>query len=288
MDVCFCLPARGHTMSRRGSDRSHCIRKTALRPSDRSTSAEPAIIEKLHEDYMKPGVLSLAAGVSYMKPPRDCLSWALEAVLQSDSADPHRYGDVVGDQNLLEVIRRKLETVNKLTGQEIMVTAGANQAFVNVLLSITDVGDEVILTKPYYFSHLVALQLCGVVPVMANSDPELKPDPIEIKASITPKTKALVLVNPGNPSGSVAERELVEELETLCHDAGIWLISDEAYEHFLYNSVAHYSPSLYPNQVINIFTMSKSYALAGWRVGYISYPKILSDSMLKVCYRIEL
>mmetsp|Transcript_31296 Transcript_31296/g.120794 ORF Transcript_31296/g.120794 Transcript_31296/m.120794 type:complete len:88 (+) Transcript_31296:569-832(+) len=62
-----------------------------------------------------------------MKPPRDCLSWALEAVLQSDSADPHRYGDVVGDQNLLEVIRRKLETVNKLTGQEIMVTAGANQ-----------------------------------------------------------------------------------------------------------------------------------------------------------------
>lgn len=95
------------------------------------------------------------------------------------------------------------------------------------------------------------------------------------------RVQAVVLVNPGNPSGAVAEASLVRDLEQLCVAKGIYLISDEAYEDFVYDGAEHTTPTD-ENHVINIFTMSKSFSLAGWRVGYVVYPPELESAMLKV------
>lgn len=153
-----------------------------------------------------------------------------------------------------------------------------------------DPGDEVVLLAPYYFSHLNALTSCDVTPVVVPCDPTtLLPRSIgSIEAVVTPRTRAVVLVSPGNPSGVIAPRELVDALSALCEARGLWLISDEAYAHITYGlgddvdsrSGAH-APRSSPC-VIRLHTMSKVYGLAGWRVGALVYPRRLSVHLRKV------
>jgi len=161
--------------------------------SSRAQNAEKAIIEELHEKYLTDGVASLAAGVSYIEPPRACTDGALKA-LGATSSPLHRYGDVIGDADLLDEVCCKLERENRLDMShcDVMITAGANQAFVNVIMCICDVGDEVVLFRPYYFSHLVALQLTNVLPVVAETDKNFQPDLESLASCLTEKTKVLL------------------------------------------------------------------------------------------------
>jgi len=148
-------------------------------------------------------------------------------------------------------------------------------------MTLCDVDDEVVIFKPYYFNHLMALQLNQVKAVFAPCRPDdLTPSLSALPDLITPRTKALVLISPNNPTGAVTPPETVRTIQQMCQDKGIWLISDEAYEDFVFDGAQHYSP-VGPN-VINIFTFSKSYGMAGWRVGYLLFPPELKDGMDKV------
>eukprot|EP00960_Hanusia_phi_P057458 763575-Hanusia_phi.AAC.1 len=131
-----------------------------LSSSVRAARAPAAVIEEISKRLLKPGVTNLAAGSSSWPPPPGCLEEAARLLKEGDP-ELHRYGDCGGLPNLLEQLKLKLKRENNIEGKEVMVTAGANQAFVNVMLAVCDPGDYVVLFKPYYYSHRVAVELAG-------------------------------------------------------------------------------------------------------------------------------
>lgn len=125
----------------------------------------------------------------------------------------------------------------------------------------------------------MALELLNVRPVIAKcSEVDFTPDLNALPFS--PKTRVVVLVNPSNPTGYVWPIEMIKQLQQLCAQRNAWLVSDEAYEEFLWEGVKHYSPL--GDNVINIYTLSKSFGMHGWRIGYCAYPPTLRSSLLKI------
>lgn len=177
-----------------------------------------------------------------------------------------------------EALQRKVSQENGLRDREVMVTAGGNQAFLNVVMTLLDPGDEVVLFQPYYFNHLMTLQLAGAKVRLAGCGPDLSPD---IEAlDLTERTKMVILVNPANPTGAVCSKADLELLMSKCREAEAWLVSDEAYENFVFDGAKHHSPD--GDQVINLYSLSKAYGMAGYRLGYFAYPPDLELELLKV------
>jgi aspartate/methionine/tyrosine aminotransferase len=163
------------------------------------------------------------------------------------------------------------------------VTVGANQAFLNAVLAICDPGDEVILLSPYYFNHEMMITLASAVPVPVDVDERLQPDLPAIAAAITERTRAIVTVSPNNPTGAVYPRETLAAIHGLCAERGIYHISDEAYEYFTYDGVPHFSPgSLGGEHVISLYSLSKAYGMASWRVGFLVAPEHLHRDLMKI------
>ena len=192
----------------------------------------------------------------------------------------------LGLPELIAMLKKKLEKENGIRGREVMVTAGANMAFVHAAMCLASPGDAAILFAPYYFSHRVALELLGVEPIYVECDDEMMPSATELAAALERaeasgvRVKMVAIVTPGNPSGAVISKLRLNELVKVCSDHKVWLVSDETYEYFTYDGAEHVSPHS-ADGVINIFSLSKSYGLAGWRVGYVAYPPSLHDVMLK-------
>jgi aspartate/methionine/tyrosine aminotransferase len=157
------------------------------------------------------------------------------------------------------------------------------QGFVSLVLALSDPGDEVVLLAPYYFSHYNALTVCGVTPVVVRCDEAtLLPTGIDdVRRAFSARTKAVVLVSPGNPSGVVAPSPFVDSLVALCRASDVWLLSDEAYWEITYDGAECSTPRALQG-VVKIYTMSKVYGMAGWRVGALLYPKELSVHLRKV------
>ncbi|CAM9274427.1 unnamed protein product [Ectocarpus fasciculatus] len=249
---------------------------------------EPAHIEAVLSRYagMNPPPVNLAQGVCHWDPPPAALR-QMESGLQEPTN--HKYGPALGLPALREALVAKLKEENGLdmTGQEVMVTSGGNQAFAMVALALLDPGDRVLLARPFYCAHQCAVQLAGGTLVECDWDSStLLPDMEQLRREVQRGVKMVVITTPGNPSGAVCPRETMEEIARLCGENNSWLVVDEAYEHFLYDGERHFSPcgnSLgSPDNVIHLFTMSKSFGLAGWRVGYAVYPSWASKEMVKV------
>lgn len=267
--------------------------------SRRALSTPEAVIDRLIEEHGgRPGLCNLAPGAAAFRPSAEAMRASCLALTDPSVSG---YGDVLGWQPLRE---RWLEHLarhwsdpasgiacdsaerNKVEHEdvELMVTAGANQGFINAVLAVCDVGDEVVLLQPYYFSHHSALLLCGVVPVVVDCDAAtlLPPSALSVKSALTKKSSAVVIVNPGNPSGKVMPPALLDEIVSVCNEAGVWLILDEAYKEFVFGSTPHYSPRFLSCRIIKLYTMSKVFGMAGWRVGAVVYPKTLSTEMRKI------
>jgi aspartate/methionine/tyrosine aminotransferase len=265
--------------------------------SSRIRQTPTAVIDALLERYAEvPNLISLAPGSPPYRPSKAAIE-ATSATLSDPSIST--YGDVRGWPPLrsrwLQIIFRswnqdavQREAVSAGVtsaddyGLELMVTAGANQGFFNLILALCDPGDEVILLLPYYFSHHCALVMADVTPVLVPCEPEtLLPADVEaVRAAIGPKTRAVVLVSPGNPSGVVIPAPFVDEVVSLCQESKVWLIIDEAYKE-LTGSEKFYSPPCFDG-VIKLYTMSKVYGMAGWRIGALVYPQHLSEQLRKV------
>jgi aspartate/methionine/tyrosine aminotransferase len=141
----------------------------------------------------------------------------------------------------------------------------------------------VILPLPYYFNHVMAVQLAGGRPVPVDAG--LVPDPQRLAAAITPRTRAIVTVSPNNPSGVVIPRGVLEAISRLCASHGLLHISDEAYGQFVYGSEPHWSPASLPGaaaHTVTLQSLSKAYGMAGWRVGFMAAPAALTAALAKV------
>lgn len=223
----------------------------------------------------KGGIFSLAQGVVYWEPP-DTVAAALQAGIQTNTL--HLYCPDEGLPELREAIQIKLRNENNLSDHHIMVTAGANQGYMNCVLTLLGDGDQCVFFRPYYFNHIMATQLAvgnaGVVLGECSSQgvPDLSwlEQELELNLSI----RAVTLTNPGNPTGVSLDADVLQRVTDLCGQHNKWLILDCTYEHFEHSSLDN---ALFPcppdPHVIHIFSFSKGFALAGYRCGYVVVAK---------------
>jgi len=285
----------------------------ALPTSDRvKTTLDPCVILmkqiiSQHADKWtdRGGIYSLAQGVVYWKPP----AAALEAVAAAAASDDtlHTYCPDEGTIELRSALIDKLEKENGLENVDIIVTSGANQAYVNCVLTLIDEGDKCVVFRPYYFNHVMAIQMSRgedsllVGPTGEDGVPDLDWLRNQLIGDGGDLIKVVTLVNPGNPTGVSLPRSYLEEAVALCREFGVWLIMDNTYEHFDHTGANGYGDGLVSNasssvdavtkvpfwcssdeHVINIFSFSKAFSLAGFRVGYIAISNATSKS--KECY----
>ena len=230
-----------------------------------------------------PGTISLGQGVVHYGPPPAALR---EIPVFLRNAAHHKYVPDAGLPALRKAFEEKLRAENGIDARferRIFVTAGANQGFLNALLCLCDPGDEVILLSPYYFNHEMAVRLAGCRAVCVPTDRNYQPRLAAIEAAMTARTRAVVTVSPNNPAGVVYPPDALRAINRLCAARGIYHISDEAYEYFTYDGATHYSPgSSGVEHTISLFSMSKSYGMASWRVGFLVVPEHLFDDMMKI------
>jgi len=231
-----------------------------------------------------PGTVSLGQGVAWYGPPPS--AWARIQGFFGNPAN-HKYGPVQGIPELLELIQLKLEMENAISvkGRRIVVTAGANMGFLNALFAIADPDDEVILPLPYYFNQEMAIRMLNCKPVLVPTDADFRLQPEHIRAAITERTQAVVTISPNNPSGAVYAEADLRAVNALCREAGIYHISDEAYENFVYGRSRHFAPASIEGSeahTISLYSLSKAYGFASWRIGYMVIPERLYPAILKV------
>jgi aspartate/methionine/tyrosine aminotransferase len=199
----------------------------------------------------------------------------------------HEYQDGAGLPALVERLTIKLRDENHIDlsrGSRVMVTAGSNMAFVHAVGAITEPGDEIILNVPFYFNHEMAIQMAGCTAVRVATDEHYQLRPDALRRAITDRTRAIVTISPNNPSGAVLHESALREVNAMCREHGIYHIADEVYEYFTYGSATHVSPGSFPDaagHTISMYSLSKAYGFAGWRVGYMVYPEHLADAMMK-------
>ncbi|OAY36815.1 aromatic aminotransferase ISS1 [Manihot esculenta] len=216
--------------------------------------------------------MSLAQGVVYWQPPKQALEKVKELVWEPSIS---RYGADEGIPELREALTLKLQKENKLVKSSVMVTAGANQAFVNLVLALCDAGDSVVMFAPYYFNAYMSFQMTGVTNILVGpgNRKTLHPDADWLERTLSetrPVPKVVTVVNPGNPTGTYIPEPLLKRISDLCRKAGSWLIVDNTYEYFMYDGLKH--SCVEGDHIVNIFSFSKAYGMMGWRVGYIAYP----------------
>lgn len=238
-------------------------------------------IADLTNELKKQGkdILSFSLGEPDFNTPSHIIDAAKKAL---DGGKTH-YSPSQGIPELREAIAAKLKKDNGIdvTAKEIIVTPGAKHAIFETCFSLLDEGDEAILLEPAWVSYDACIKMSGAKTVWVKSkeDGSL---PDDFSKHINKKTKLIILNSPNNPSGAVLSKKDIQMVADLAKDRNIYVLSDEIYEKIIYN-VKHYSiGSIIPEQTITVNGFSKAYAMAGWRIGYVTAPKPLFNNMLKV------
>ena len=193
----------------------------------------------------------------------------------------HRYTPTPGLPELREAIVRKTKRDSgyEITSDQVLVTNGGKQSVYQSFAAILDPGDEVLLPAPYWTSYPECIKLAGGIPVevFADESQEYLVTVDQLEKAITPKTKVLLFCSPSNPTGSVYSPEQVRAIAKWADEKGLWIITDEIYEHLLYDGATAPSiPVLHPgiaDRTIILNGVAKTYAMTGWRVGWMIGPK---------------
>ena len=200
-----------------------------------------------------------------------------------------KYMPVNGYQDLREAISNKFKRDNGIeyNTEQIVVSTGAKQSIANVVLSLINPGDEVVVPAPYWVSYAEIIKMAEGVPVFIDTSikNDFKISPSELQGAITNKTKMMIYSSPCNPSGSVYSKEELRSLaDVLVNYPSITVLSDEIYEHINFTG-SYFSIGAFPdmyNQVVTINGVSKSFAMTGWRLGYIGAPLHIAQACTKI------
>ena len=223
------------------------------------------------------------------QPDFDTPAFIRDAAKQALDDGYTRYPPAKGFSDLRQVIADKLKEENGIVADpdtEVYVAVGAMQVIFNTCLHMLNPGDEVIVIDPGY-DYYSQIRLFGGVPVpVATHESNLfKVDPADIQAAISDKTKLMIINTPSNPTGAIFDEEILRSIADLAIAHDIWVLSDEPYEHILFDGHKHISIGSFEGmaeRTISAFTLSKSYAMTGWRVGYTTAPKVIIDEMEKL------
>ncbi|MBI3802839.1 MAG: pyridoxal phosphate-dependent aminotransferase [Nitrospirae bacterium] len=212
---------------------------------------------------------------------------AAEAAIRAIRDGFTKYTPPSGIEELKEAVSKKLKSENRLDYEkkEIIISCGAKHTLYNIAQVLFEQGDEVIIPAPYWVSYPDQVLLNDATPVIVQTREadQFLMTPEQLKRAITPRTKAVILNYPSNPTGSAYAAKQLEGLAEVLTGASVWIVSDEIYEKFLYDGAAHTSiaslgPELKKKTVV-VNGISKAYAMTGWRIGYAAGPKEIIDAM---------
>ena len=213
----------------------------------------------------------------------------VDAVTHAMQAGHNQYPPMIGVPVLRQAIAAKIEALHQCryhADTEITITAGATQAIITAILAIVHPGDEVIVLEPCYDSYVPNIELAGGVAVRVPLTPgTFRPDFDKIAAAMTPRTRAIVINSPHNPSATVWSEADMLALQDLLAPTQVLLISDEVYEHMVFDGQQHQSVARFPGLAARAFIVSsfgKTYHVTGWKVGYVAAPASLSAEFRKV------
>lgn len=222
-------------------------------------------------------------------PDFDCDPSLVVAVTKAMQQGKNQYPPMPGVPVLREAVAAKIAALYQHSYSapaEITITAGATQAILTIILAVVHPGDEVIVLEPCYDSYVPNIELAGGVPVRVPLTPgTFRPDFQKIAVAITPKTRAIIVNSPHNPSGTVWTAAEMRQLEQLLAPTNVLLISDEVYEHMVYDGQCHQSAARFSGLAERAFVVSsfgKTYHVTGWKVGYVAAPTALSHEFRKV------
>lgn len=241
------------------------------------------VMSKLANDH---GALNLSQGF----PNFECSSKLIELVEKYLRKGMNQYAPLSGIQPLREIIAQKTSELYGISyhpDQEVTIVSGATEALYAAITAVVQTGDEVILLEPNYDSYEPAVRLNGGIPVYVTLTPEnnYQIDWSVVKAKITEKTKLILLNTPHNPTGTVMSKDDLEQLAAIVKDTNIFIVSDEVYEHIIFDGHNHWSPIRHPELQKRTFvcgSFGKTFHVTGWKVGYCLAPQQLSEEFRKV------
>jgi len=260
--------------------------------SDRLRGLVQSDIRRMSRECERVGGINLGQGICDLPTIPELVEGSCDAIRSNKAT----YSKFEGTDVLRERIARKLEHYNGLRADpatEIVVTVGSSGGFLNAAMATLNPGDEVLLFEPYYGYHRNTLQVLGFTPKFVTLHaPDWSIDFDELRAAFTPKTKAVVLCTPSNPSGKMFTASELQKIGALCREFGAWVITDEIYEYIVYDGRRHVSMATLPDCrdiTITISGFSKTFSITGWRVGYavadarVAGPIGLMNDLFAIC-----
>lgn len=254
--------------------------------SDRLNLVNPSEIRKLFDIAAgMEGVISLGIGEPDFDTPAHIKEYAKEAL---DRGYTH-YGPNAGLSMLREAIAKKLKEQNGIEADpksEIMILAGANQAFLMGLATFLKDGEEVLIPSPAFVTYAPAVILAGGKPVEVptHEENEFRPSVEDLEKYVSERTRAVIINSPNNPTGSVLTKGDIEEIADFAVEHDLIILSDEVYEHFIYDDAKHHSIASLNGmfeRTITINGFSKTFAMTGWRLGFVAAPDWIIEKMVR-------
>jgi aspartate/methionine/tyrosine aminotransferase len=253
--------------------------------SRRTAQFTESVIREMTRLALEHEAVNLAQGFPDFGAPQEIKRAAQEAI----AADVNQYAITWGAKPFREAIRSKYEKWYGLEydpEREITVCCGATEGMIAALLALTNPGDEIIIFEPYYENYGPDVLLCDAERKLVRLHPPYWTfDPDELRRAFSPKTKAIILNSPNNPTGKVFTRTELEVIANLCQEFDALAITDEIYEHILYDGASHLPIATLPGmreRTVLVNSMSKTYSVTGWRVGFVLAAPDLTDSIRKV------
>ncbi|MCR5730623.1 MAG: pyridoxal phosphate-dependent aminotransferase [Ruminococcus sp.] len=253
--------------------------------SGRTATFTDSVIRRMTRVSNKYGAVNLSQGFPDFEPPKEIL----DRLAQVTKEDYHQYSITWGAQNFREALARKHEHFSgqKLDpNSEIVVTCGSTEAMMAAMMSVADPGDKVIVFSPFYENYGADTILSGAEPIYVPLiPPEFKFDADVLEAAFKQHPKAIIVCNPSNPCGKVFTRDELLIIAQLAEKYDTFVITDEVYEHILYAPHVHTYFSTLPNmkeRTILCNSLSKTYSITGWRLGYVAAAPEVIDTVKKV------
>ncbi len=253
--------------------------------SQRTSGFVQSVIREMSRLAVQHGAVNLAQGFPDFPAPAGIKQAAIDAI----DADINQYSVTWGAKPFRDAIAAKYRDTYGLSidpEREITVTCGATEAMIATLLATTNPGDEVIVFEPFYENYFPDTQLCGATRKLVTlRPPHWTFDPDELRRAFTSRTKAIIVNTPNNPTGRVFTLEELTVIANLCQEFDCLCITDEIYEHIVYDGLTHIPVVSLPgmrNRTVLINSMSKTYSVTGWRVGWTLAAPDLTESIRKV------
>ncbi len=226
-----------------------------------------------------PGAINLGLGQPDFDTPEHIKRAAIKAIEKGFTG----YTPNCGYPELRSALAEKFRAENGIecSPEEIMVTSGASEALFLAIAALVDRGDEVLIGDPSFLSYSALTKLVGGRPVDVPLNDELRLSPEDLEERITAKTKLIIINSPSNPTGAVQTEDEMKAIAEMADDKDVGVISDEVYEHFIYEG-KNASPGKYSENVITVNAVSKTYAMTGWRVGYMVAKGCALEELLKI------